>query len=381
MSSTTAIDELTAGFSGRFNNLGRHDGQDDAVVLMSWPSVPVEIVRAAGLKPVTALGGSRETPAADSVLESGIFPGRLRALVEKALTGELDGIAAIVFPRTSDADYKCFLYLREFLRRGMIKFLPPVLLFDLLHSVNADVPAYDADRTLEFFDRLKALSGVKATVDDLQREIALADTGRAAARRIIELRLGKPRVSGRETFPLLGAFWQLPPRRYTALAHAAAEEMADRAPLPQPRVLLVGAPIDSPVVHEAVEAAGAVVVGEVSPFGSGVAGDDVGVEGDPIRALADKYRRDSIDARMPVQVLRRWIESLLAAVDAVLVSLPPYDAVFGWDYPELADFLVQRSIPHATLESDPALGLTAAERERIAALIADASQRKAGLHG
>ncbi len=381
MPSTTAIDELTAGFGDRFSNLGRHDAQDRAVVLTSWPSVPVEVVRAAGFEPVTALGGTLETPAADSVLECGLFPGRLRALVEKALTGELDGIAALVLPRTSDADYKCFLYLREFLRRGTIKFLPPVLLFDLLHSVNADVPAYDADRTRELFDKLKALSGVRATVEDLQREIALADAGRAAARRIIELRLGEPRASGRETLPLLGAFWQLPPGRYAALAHAAAEEIAGRSSLAKPRVLLAGAPVDSPVVHEAVEVAGGVVVGEVSPFGSGVAGDDVGVEGDPVRALADKYRRDSIDARMPVQVFRHWIERLLGAVDAVLVSLPPYDAVFGWDYPALSTVLDRHSIPHAVVESDPAVGLTAAEQERITALVADVSRRKASRYG
>lgn len=381
MPATTAIDELTAAFDNRFSDLGRHEGRDRSVVLTSWPSVPVEIVRAAGLEPVTALGGSRETPAADSVLESGIFPGRLRMLVEKALTGELDNVAAVVLPRTSDADYKCFLYLREFVRRGMIKSLPPVLLFDLLHSVNAAVPAYDADRTHELFDKLKALSGVEATVDDLQREIVLADAGRAAARQIIALRLGELRVSGRETFPLLGAFWQLPPESYAELANSAAEEIACRSSLPKPRVVLVGAPLDSPVVHEAVEVAGGVVVGEITPFGSGVAGDDVGVEGDPIRALADKYRRDSIDARVPVQALRRWIESLLAAVDAVLVSLPPYDAVFGWDYPGLSDFLDQHSIPHATVESDPALGLTAADGERIAALVAEVSRRKAGRYG
>jgi benzoyl-CoA reductase/2-hydroxyglutaryl-CoA dehydratase subunit BcrC/BadD/HgdB len=381
MPSTPAIAELTAGFGDRFNHIGRHPGKDRAVVLMSWPSVPVEIVRACGLEPVVALGGSRETPAADSVLEPGLFPGRLRALVEKALTGEFDAIAAIVLPRTSDADYKCFLYLREFLRRGIVKTLPPILLFDLLHSINADVPAYDAERTREFFDQLKGLSGVKATIEDLQREIALADAGRAAARRIIALRLDNPRVSGCEALPLLGAFWQLPPKRYTELADVAAEELAERSPLRKPRVLLVGVPVDSPAAHEAIEAADGVVVGEVTPFGSGVAGDDVGVDGDPIRALADKYRRDSIDARLPVQALRRRMESLLAAVDAVLVSLPPYDAVFGWDYPALGRLLDQHSIPHAVVESDPAQGLTAAEHERITALVAAASQTKASRNG
>ena len=46
MPATTAIDELTAAFDNRFSDLGRHEGRDRSVVLTSWPSVPVEIVRA-----------------------------------------------------------------------------------------------------------------------------------------------------------------------------------------------------------------------------------------------------------------------------------------------------------------------------------------------
>jgi hypothetical protein len=36
------------------------------------------------------------------------------------LTGRLSHVARIVIPRTSDPDYKCFLYLREFVRRGVL---------------------------------------------------------------------------------------------------------------------------------------------------------------------------------------------------------------------------------------------------------------------
>ena len=89
-------------------------------VLASWPSVPVEIVRAAGFRAVFARGASDPTPAADQHLEPGIFPPRLRHLVESALTRRLSDAARIVIPRTSDTDYKCFLYLREFVRRGVM---------------------------------------------------------------------------------------------------------------------------------------------------------------------------------------------------------------------------------------------------------------------
>ena len=62
------IDELRAAFEQPFWNLGRNAAQDRATVLVSWPSVPVELVRAAGLSPVFARGRGVPTPAADRVL-------------------------------------------------------------------------------------------------------------------------------------------------------------------------------------------------------------------------------------------------------------------------------------------------------------------------
>ena len=102
--------------------------RDRPAVVLSWPSVPIEIVRAAGLRPIFVRGGAistAATPAADAHLEPEIFPSRLRYLVDAALTGRLDRAARIIVPRTSDPDYKSFLYLREFVRRGIARSLPP----------------------------------------------------------------------------------------------------------------------------------------------------------------------------------------------------------------------------------------------------------------
>jgi benzoyl-CoA reductase/2-hydroxyglutaryl-CoA dehydratase subunit BcrC/BadD/HgdB len=318
---------------------------------------------------------------ADAVLEADIFPRRLHHLVEGALTGRLTDVAAIIFPRTSDPDYKCFLYLRELVRRGIVASLPPVWLFDLLQSSSADVAAYDCARTRALVDRLAALSGVTSAPRELRREIANTNAARAAARRLIALRSGSPKVSGAEAFPLLGAFWQVAPERYTALAGAAADEIAERAPLQGPRVLLAGAPVDTPALHSAIESHGAVVVAEISPFGSGVADDDVELTNDPVRALADKYRSDSIDARTPVKLLQRRIERALAGIDAVVVTLPPDDAVFGFDYPALRDTLTRHGIPHAVLDGDPALPPTTAAHASLAALVAGATRTRAARYG
>jgi len=354
---------------------------DEPCVVASWPSVPVEIVRAAGFRPVMIRGAFGATPAADAHLEPGIFPSRLRRLVEDALTGRLTHAARIVIPRTSDADYKCFLYLRELVRRGATTALAPVVLFDLLQSRGPDVRAYDVARTRALLDDLSSESGRTPSDDDFRGEIVRTNAARAAARRLVELRRPVPRVAGAEVFPLLAAFWEMDPDRYAEMASDAAKRIAARPPLAGPRVLLTGAPVDSHTLHETIESHGAVVVDEVGPWGSGAAGDDVRIDDDPVAALADKYRADSIGARTPVDALRRSTESKLEDVDAVVVSLPPDDAVFGWDYPALRDVLNARRVPHVCLRCEPYKRPTLAEHAALDAMVSAVSRLQEARNG
>jgi len=350
-------------------------------IVVSWPSVPVEIVRATGFRTVLARGALGPTPGADAHLEPGIFPSRLRRLVEDALTGRLALAARIVVPRTSEADYKCFLYLREFVRKDVATALAPIVLFDLLQSHGPDVPAYDVARVRALLDDLSSASGRIPSADDLRRELTRANTARAAARRLVALRCPVPRVAGAEVLPLLAAFWEMDPDRYAEMVSDAATRIAARPPLAGPRVLLTGAPVDGHTLHESIESHGAVVVDEVGPWGSGAAGEDVRIDDDPVAALADKYRADSIGARTPVGALRRLTQSRLDEVDAVVVSLPPDDAVFGWDYPALRDVLNARRIPHVCLRCDPYERPTSADHAALDAMVSAASQLQEARHG
>jgi hypothetical protein len=351
------------------------------LVAASWPSIPVEIVRATGCRLVLARGASGATPSADAYLEPRLFPSRLRHLVEDALTGRLSSAARIVVPRTSDADYKCFLYLRELVRIGVATAVGPVVLFDLLQSRGAEVRSHNVGRTRALLDELASASGCNPSADDLRREIARANAARAAAARLLALRRGAPRVTGTDVFPLLAAFWEMEPEHYVAMALDAADRIAGGPPLSGPRVLLMGAPVDGPSLHQAIESHGAVVVDEVGPWGSGASGDAVRVDDDPLAALADKYRADAVGARTPVDALRRWSERRLDAADAVVVSLPPEDAVFGWDYPALRDRLQARGVPHACLRGDPYDPPSADDHAALAAVVAAASHGQETRHG
>jgi benzoyl-CoA reductase/2-hydroxyglutaryl-CoA dehydratase subunit BcrC/BadD/HgdB len=366
--SASAIDELRAAFEEPFWALGREPASDRETVLLSWPSIPVELVRAAGLSPVFARGYGTPTPAADRVLEPDLFPNRLRQLVEAALTNRLADVAAIVLPRSSDTDYKCFLYLRELVRREMAANLPPILLFDLLQSDEPDARAYNSDRTRDLSARLAKLAGRQHRAETLRGAIVSANRARVAARRLHALRSNPPRIAGADALRLLGAFWQLEPERYTALANAAADTLAQHAPLERRRVLVAGVPVDTPTMHAAIEAEGAVVVAELSPFGGCGTSADVELADDPFAALANHYGRESIGARLPVNLLMRKLDDVLGAAQAVVLSQPQDDASFGWDYPRVRELLARRSIPHAVLRGNP-FGTTDADRKGIRSLL------------
>jgi benzoyl-CoA reductase/2-hydroxyglutaryl-CoA dehydratase subunit BcrC/BadD/HgdB len=362
--SEPAIATLTTAFDGTFTTRGLLADCDLPAVVLSWPSVPIELIRAAGLRPIIARGSFAPTPAADAHLEPDIFPSRLRCLVEAALTGHLSHAARIVIPRTSDPDYKCFLYLKEFVRLGITSTLAPILLFDLLQSQGPDVGAYNAARIRDLFDKLTSITGRRATLDDVRDEIARTNAARAAARRLLALRRGATRTKGAEVFPLLGAFWHMAPDDYMVLAGKAADEIEGRPALTGPRVLLMGAPVDGTALHDAIELRGAIVVAEVSPWGTGVAGDDVHGR-DPIAALAEKYRTDVISRRTPAGALQESIAHFVEDVDAVVVSLPPDDAVFGWDYPALRVLFQTKRIPHVCLRGDACRRMSPEDAEQL----------------
>jgi benzoyl-CoA reductase/2-hydroxyglutaryl-CoA dehydratase subunit BcrC/BadD/HgdB len=351
------------------------------IVCVSSPSVPIEIVRAAGCDTQFARGSCEPTPAADALLEPFIFPNRLRQLVEAALTGRLAHVARIVVPRTSDADYKCFLYLREFVRRGMMPELPPVVLFDLLQSGGAEVGAYDVARTRALCDELASVSGRAPSVAALRREIERANAARQAARRLMALRRRHPRIGGAEVFPLLAAFGEMEPDRYLTMVSEAASAIALRQPLEGPRVLLTGAPVDAPDIHHAIESHGAIVTAEFVPWGTGASGEDVRLDDDPLAALADWYRTNAIGTRTPVGTMRRWIDERLEDTDAVVVLLPQDDAVFGWDYPALRDRLASLGIPHVCLRGDPYEPPTQSDHVQLEAMAAAASRLQEARHG
>jgi benzoyl-CoA reductase/2-hydroxyglutaryl-CoA dehydratase subunit BcrC/BadD/HgdB len=333
------------------------------VVGLTSNTVPWELIRAAGFFPVVLRPSQRATPAADEFMEKNVFQPRIRQIFESAISGEWNFLRAIILPRTSEQEYKLFLYLREVGREGSRNGVPPVFLYDLLHSRWAETHAYGISRTEELKRQLEEIAGHSIATPQIVTAIAESNAARAAVRRLLSLRQGAPRLSGTEALPLIGAYWFMARAEYAKLATEAAGAFERRKPLPGPRLIIKGAALDHIQLHAALESHGAIVVAEDDWWGTRSVGADINSDGDVLKAIFEHYYLDAPSPRVfPADAADRWFESRVReGVDGVVFYLPPEDYVLGWDYPRQKQFLDGVGIPSMAVREDARAGELSSE--------------------
>ena len=164
-------------------------------------------------------------------------------------------------------------------------------------------------------------------------------------------------LSGATAIRPIGAGAFMHPAAY---AETVERLLADLQPEPglagRPRLLVVPSePLYHPVLHDTVEAAGALVVAEDDWWGARMSGADIPEDAPPRQAIFEKYFSDlptlEVSPRAPREAwLREQIER--GAVDGVVFYVPPSDQLFGWYYPGLKEYLDERGVPSLLLRQD-----------------------------
>jgi benzoyl-CoA reductase/2-hydroxyglutaryl-CoA dehydratase subunit BcrC/BadD/HgdB len=336
------------------------------VVGVTSNTVPWELLSAAGLFPVVLRHPVSATPFADEFMEENVFHPRIRAIFNQLVRGAWQFLDAIIIPRTSEQEYKLFLYLRELARARENVRMPPVYLYDLLHYRSAESHAYGLNRTHALKLQIEKIAGRPIAPVELSRAIGESNAGRAAVRSLLRLREGTPRLGGGDSLPLTSAFWFMDRADYAKTAQEAAVAIEKRPPLHGPRLIVKGLPLDDNKFHRLLESYGAVVVAEDDWWGARSAGADIPDLQDGIAAVFEKYYFDSPSTRVfPPAVADEWFEAAVRnGVDGVVFYLPPDDYVAGWDYPRQKLFLDKLGIPNILVRSDAAQ-LDPKESERI----------------
>lgn len=317
-------------------------------------TVPWELIAAAGMYPVMLRSEDGPTPYADEFMEPKVFQPRIRSIFDQIVSGRWP-LRAVIVPRTSEQEYKLFLYLREVSRQHPDKHLPPVYLYDLPHSRSEESKTYGLRVTLALKEQLEDISGRSVGPDDIKQSIEESNAARAVVRSLGALRRDTPRISGCFALSLIGPFWCIPRKKYSDLAQEAFVKLQDLPALSAPRILAKGVLIDHPRLHGFLESCGALVVSEDDWWGERSAGQDISTLGNPIAACFEKYYFESPSPRtFPGSVADLWFEGRSReGIEGVAFYLPEDDYVYGWDYPRQKDFLDALGIPSLLVRNDP----------------------------
>jgi benzoyl-CoA reductase/2-hydroxyglutaryl-CoA dehydratase subunit BcrC/BadD/HgdB len=350
----SAFAELQDAYANRFAGARAAASTGQKVVGLVGATVPVELVLAAGGFPVNLapLQGA-PTPLADRSLEAH-FDGEVRAVLQALLEGSADAVDLVVISRSSDGYLELYYALKELVRLGDSRSVPPLHLYDLLHGRSEANRRYSLERTRELAARLEAATGGTVDAGSLAAAVGEVNAQRAAVRSLLEARRDPGRaITGTDAMTAIGAGRFLRPGRHAELVRAYLEE--SRAALqPRPRLLVVsGTALSDLRLHAALEAGGAVVVAEDDAWGSRFAGRDVpGDAPDLLEAVLDKVFFDVPSPRQaPAAVRDEWLRAELGrgGFDAAVFHVPPEDHWFGWDYPRLRALVEAAGLPSLLL--------------------------------
>jgi benzoyl-CoA reductase/2-hydroxyglutaryl-CoA dehydratase subunit BcrC/BadD/HgdB len=328
--------------------------------------VPVEIVIAAGAFPVVLRRPEGPTPYADEYLEPGVFAPRIRGLFEGLVSGEWSFLHSLVIPRTSEQEYKLYLYLREIARTGPPHPMPAVVLYDLLHTRTPEAFAHGQGRTLALVQTLEKALGRPVSRDSLAAAIERCNRARAAMRRLSALRLGPPRLRGADAIPLLGASASLDPGDYAQVALEAADTLEHAPPIPGRRIVVAGTPAASLPLTEAIESLGAVVTWE-EDYAGRLAEPCIDEGAEPLAAIFEHYYAHVPSPRVfPREFADASFEAAARGADAVIFWYPPEDYVEGWAYPRRRAWTEALGLKHLRLRAEPE---TAIARDELGAFL------------
>lgn len=326
-------------------------------------SAPFELIEAAGMAAMELSAGYiRETPLADHVMED-LFHPPIRGLLERILRGDFAHLAAIVLPRTGDAPHRLYYYLCELQRTGLA--VPKPLLFDITQTPGAASEAYAAQALSGLWDQLRAISG-KGDDAALHTAIVASNKRRGLLRQLAERRR-EVALPGAEVLAAYAASRMLPPDQFEPRLSAL---LASGNTANGPRIVIAGSAHDDAGLHAALEANGAIIVGDDHGAGEPAIGDAIDASGPPLKALLTYYRATRAGARAFTDMAADLLAFAKAArADGVVFSYLPEEEALTWDYPEQARALARVGITFTRLGDQARPYDAAARGPEIAAFV------------
>ncbi len=333
--------------------------------------VPEELIHAAGLVPIRILPNAAPATRADAHLQS-YTCSLARSCLDRALAGNLDFLAGVVFANTCDTMQGLSdIWRQSFPDRFVETVVGPVA----LSSPHAH--RYMIAELRRFAGSLEKQFGASITDDALRASIRLYNQRRRELAQFYALRESFTAV---EWFNVMNSTLLLPPDESPVLSFPKGRENQPGAPSPgetdRVRLALVGSTIDEPALLQILDELETLVVADDFCNGARYFDTLVAEEGDPFEALAD---RELTRMACPCKhtTLNDREKRLLTMVhdyrlQGVIFYLKKFCDPHAWDYVPLAAALDRIGIPHLQLEVEqvPAVGQTRVRVEAFLEMIA-----------
>ena len=341
--------------------------------------VPLEILTALDLAPFRILGDiSNPITEADRLLPDFFCP-FLRSCFDSVLKNKFDFLDAVIGVHSCDPQEK------------MNHLWKSTLEYEFFHYM--DMPATQHDwgakmyrQSLDNFKKsCEVFAGREISTEALRGAIELHNRQRALVRELYEFKKAPhPPISGAETLQVMMALGSIPTPEGNELLEAVIEEVRARRGEPgsqgKKRILVYGACLDAVPLIKLIEDYEADVVMDDNCMGTRTYFNDVPMTDDPLDGLAMRYmdltcartfkeavvgefRKDrAADLEIRFGHLGSYIKEW--GVEGVIIQLVRFCDPFGYEVPELKDYLNSINMPNMYLEIEYTTGSLAPLKTR-----------------
>jgi benzoyl-CoA reductase subunit C len=317
---------------------------------------PVELYHAGGMLPVALFGGGNtvDLSHADSRFVSFVCS-ISKSTLELGLQGRLKDFDALVFHSICDvARNLSSVFVRNF----------PEMHVEYIHLAqnpsSRGAVDYLAAEYRRVRDNLARRLGVRIPDEMVTASIKAFNTARAKMRDLYAFRQANPHLlSTAELYQVIRAGLAQPVEETLALLDDLLVDLPGRSRRPRDRVrvLVEGAFCEQPPLGllEVIEEAGCYIVEDDLALGWRWFQEDVPLNGDPIRALAESYIQRSVSSSVRHDWRHKRMDALVAKVrrsgaQAVLFLPAKFCEPALFDYVLYRQALEREGIPHTVVE-------------------------------
>lgn len=331
-----------------------HPGGRAVAAYPVW--APAELIHAAGVLPLSLLGGgtSVELTHADARFQSFVCS-IAKSTLELGFQGLVKGVDGFVFSNICDVARNLgSIYKRNF----------PEVFVEYLHlpqnSTSPAVAAYAAAELRRLADGFRETFGLAVTPAALAKSIETYNALRTRLRALYALRITEPqKLSTTELYSVLRAATLVPPEESIGWLDALLDDLPRREARPRDRlrVVLEGAFCEQPPLGllEVLEEAGCYVVEDDLLLGWRWFTTDVASDGDPFERLGLAYVNQAVPSSTRHEGRQHRSEGLIekvrrAKADAVVFMPAKFCEPALFDYVLMKQGLERAEIPHLLVE-------------------------------